>query len=381
MFHINNHSRTRRDASPGRRQSGFSMIEVLVSMTVMLIVVGAVFSLMKDSMKVSMVTYELTDAQQNLRTAQEFINRDIMNAGDGLKGFGDIRIPQLFYTSYVTLVPGSACNAASICNLAIFTTDNVVPAGTVITGSVPAANILTGTDRQTILAIDSEFNGGQPISLLKAHSECSAPVVAVAASINGTGTTVRIPVDPCTAGTPGPAMSMFTVGEIYFFAAPVGGLISGTFGAITGIAGRTLTFAAADPYGLNANHIQYISTSGTVDTTMQRMKIIQYYVTDTKLLMRRVFGIEGFGARQSIIAEHVLDVQFSYGLIETNSATGVVTPSTTVTLSTPEQRVAVRQVDVKVRVETPHATRNGNRQPLEMTTSTSVRNMQFRNAN
>jgi hypothetical protein len=41
----------------------------------------------------------------------------------------------------------------------------------------------------------------------------------------------------------------------------------------------------------------------------------------------------------------------------------------------------VRQVEVTVTVETPHVLQNGQRPPnLSMTTSTSVRNMQFRQA-
>ena len=383
MININNNMRVSRDASEGRGQYGFSLIEVVVATTVMLIVVGAVFSLVRGSMKVAMSTYEMTDAQQNLRTAQEFINRDILNAGDGLRSIINIRIPKPFVQSYITLTPVPAC-VGTICNLAIFTTDNAVPALTPITGAVPAANILAGTDRQTILEIDRDFNNGQPISLREAHSECTLPTapVAVPAAISASGKTVKIPVNPCVAGSPGPAMTIFKTGEIYFFTSSLAGG-GGTFGTVTDVdAGtRTLTFADADPYGLNkegaGGHIQYISTGGTLATSLQRMRIIQYYVTDTKLLMRRVFGIEGSGARASIIAEHVLDVQFSYSLITVDAA-GVVIPSTTITLTTPEQQVAVRQVEVRVTVETPHAIQNGNRVPVTMTTSTSVRNMQFR---
>lgn len=360
-----------RDASQGRRQDGFSVIELIVATTVMLIVVAAVFSLVRDSMKVAMTTYELTDAQQNMRTAHEFINRDIMNAGDGLKSISYIRVPQTFFTSYISLTPVPTPSPAGIVNLAIFTTDSNVPAGTPITGAVPAANIRTGTDRQTILSIDPEFNAGQAITLLP---------TAVPVAINASGSTITIPS--------GPAMSIFTQGEVYFFTSSIGA----TFATITSIdaAARQLSFtqgtapAPGDPYGLNdtgaAGHVKFISNSGALATSLQRMRIIQYYVTATGLLMRRVFGVEGAGFRESIIAEHVLDVQFTYSLIITDPVTGVVTPSTATSLTTSEQQLAVRQVDVLVTVETPHAIQNGSRQPLTMTTSTSVRNMQFRKA-
>jgi prepilin-type N-terminal cleavage/methylation domain-containing protein len=367
MFHIDNHTRSTRDASRGRSQYGFSLVEVLVAMTVMLIVVGAIFSLVASSMKVATSTYEMTDAQQNLRTAQEFINRDIMNAGDGLKSISLIRAPTAFISSYVTLTP-----VPPLGQLAIFTTDNAVPAGTAVTGAVPAANIRGGTDRQTILEIDPEFNAGVAISLLPA---APLPLPARPASIDATGSTITFPV--------GQSMSIFTQGEVYFISSG----INGTFATITNVntAARQLSFAQGagpDPYGFNVvgagGNITFVSTAGTKASSLQRMKIIQYYVTDTKLLMRRVFGIQGAGVRESIIAEHVLDVQFNYSLIITD-ALGNVTPSQSITLATSEQQLAVRQVEVKVTVETPHLIQ-GSQPQLSMTTSTSVRNMQFRNA-
>jgi len=361
MFQTANH-RQMREASKGRNQRGFSLVELLVATTVMLIIVGAVFSLVRDSMKVAMTTYELTDAQQNLRTAQEFINRDVMNAGDGLKSISTIRVPTSFVTNYITLVPVPSPSPAGIVNLAIFTSDNDVPAGTAVTGAVPAANIRTGTDRQTILEIDPEF---VPISLGSNNT-----------AIDATGSTITLPATPVNL------VNNFTVGEVYFLTSSLGA----TFGTITAIntGTRRLSFASGDTYGLNdtgvSGHIRFISTGGTLATSLQRMKIIQYYVTSTGLLMRRVFGLQGVGVRDSIIAEHVRDVQFSYSLIVTNPVTGIVTPSTTKSLATSEQQLAVRQVEVQVTVETPHAIQNGSLQPMTMTTSTSVRNMQFRKA-
>jgi Tfp pilus assembly protein PilW len=366
MSQINDQTRAMRDASRNCNQEGFSVLEMMVAMTVMLIVVGGVVALVRDSMKVAATTYEMTDAQQNLRTAQEFINRDLMNAGDGLESISNIRVPLAFVTSYITLNPVPAPSPAGIVNLAIFTTDNNVPVNTAVTGAVPAMNLRASTDRQTILELDPDFsfNSLNNISL--------AP-----AAIDSTGATITIPA--------GDAMTKFTAGEVYFLTSSAGA----TFGTITSInsGARQLTFAtgaaAGDPYGLNltgaGGHIKTISASGTLATSLQRMRIIQYYVTSTGLLMRRVFGVPGSGFRESIIAEHVLDVQFNYQLVTTD-ALGNVTPSATNVLTTSAQQLAVRQVEVRVTVETPHTIQNGSRQSLTMTTSTSVRNMQFRQA-
>lgn len=362
---------TTRDASRRRNQGGFSIIELMVVVTVMLIVVGAVFSLMGNSMKVATATYELTDAQQNLRTAHEFINRDLMNAGDGLDSLFNIRVPEDFVTSYITLDPVIDPATPGMINLGIFTSDNNVQVGTAVTGANPAATIRTGTDRQTILQQDREFlfNNLNSISL-------------TAAAINPAASSITIPA--------GDSMDSFAAGQIYFLTSSAGG----GFCVITSInvAQRRLFFVASDDLDLNQpgaiGNIWAISNGGTLATSLQRMKMIQYYVTSTGLLMRRIFGSAAAGFTESIVAEHVLDMQFNYSLITTNPLTGIVTPRASTSLTTSEDQLAVRQVEVTVTVETPHAivisningTPTQERQPLTMTTSTSVRNMQFRQA-
>ena len=129
---------------PRNGQAGFSLIEMIIALTVMLVLTGAVFSLMRGSMVISSTAYELTDAQENLRFAQEFINRDLMNAGDGLQSVSKIQIPQNFVTNYLTLNP--IIDAADgmpngIVNVGILTSDNQVPAGTVVLGAFPATTV------------------------------------------------------------------------------------------------------------------------------------------------------------------------------------------------------------------------------------------------
>lgn len=355
MSQIND--RPTRNVCSVRNQGGFSVIEMMVVIVVMMIVMGAVFALIRDSMKASATTYELTDAQENLRTSHEFISRDLMNAGDGLGSISNIRVPNGFVTNYLTLNPVTTPSTPGIINLGIFTSDNGVPANTPVTGSVPATTLRAGTDRQTILSIDPDF----------------LAIGLGAAAINSTGSTITIPA--------GPQLGDFTPGDIYFLTSTVGA----TFGTVTSMnsGARQLFFANGDPYGLNlvgtGGNIRTISGAGTLATSLQRMRIIQYYVTSTGLLMRRVFGIPGAGFRDSIISEHVFDVKFNYSLVTTDDS-GVVTPSSTTSLTSSAQQLAVRQVEVRIAVETPHSLQDGVRHLITMTTSTSVRNMQFRQA-
>jgi hypothetical protein len=247
---------------------------------------------------------------------------------------------------------------AGIMNLGILSSDNNVPANTAVVRANPATTVLPGTDRQTILEVDPTFT--------------AIPLPSTPAqSIDSTGSTITVSATD---------IGRFAQGEIYFVTSSLGG----TFGTITAIdsGARTLTFGDGDTYGLNltgaGGHIKTISNNGTIPTSLMRMRIIHYFVDADKHLTRREFGISGAAFRDTIIAEHVLNVQMSYALNITDSAGNVAQPTSV--LSTPEQRLAVRQVEVTISVETPHTVSGGQRSQLTMTTGTSVRNMQFRQA-
>lgn len=352
MLHVT--EKTIRDTVQTRNQNGYSIVEMMVVIGVMLVVLGAIFMFVRDSLKIAMTTYDLTDAQQNMRTAQEFIHRDLMNAGDGLQSISTIRVPEDFVRTYINRNPVTDPSEPGICNLGIFTSDNDFSPLTVVPGSMPTTYFRSGTGRQTILEIDPTFLAVSPDK------------------INSSGATVTMP-----ASYP---MSNLNEGEIYFLTSSIGA----TFGTITKIKNRQkLTFNNGDDYGLNqkgrGGNIKTISDSGKLATSLQRMQIVQYYITSTGLLMRRVFGVQGAGFRESMVAEHVLEVNFYYSLITTD-ASGHATPSRTSDLNSSAQQLAVRNVEVRVGVETPHAIQNGSHQAMTATTSTSVRNMQFRQA-
>src|SRR4030095_2316708 len=147
-----------------------------------------------DSLKLSTTTYEMTDAQQSLRTAQEYINRDLVNTGDGLNSINRILVPQAFVTSYLALNPVTDPTTPGIINLPLLTSDNDVAANTSVFGSNPATNVRANpvlTDRISMLEIDPNFT----------------PIARPADAINAAGTTITIA--PADAGR-------FSAGEVYF---------------------------------------------------------------------------------------------------------------------------------------------------------------------
>jgi len=321
-------------------------------------------------MSVATAAYEYTDAQENMRIAHEFISRDLVSAGDGLKSMSSIPVAENFVKNYLASNP--IAPVASVVNLGILTTENNVAVGKTVWGpdgngvaTTPVVQIRSNpvqTDRQTILEIDSNFT---PISL-------------VPGKIKSDGTEITI-LDG--------DLPRFTAGEVYFLTSSRGG----TFGVLTSkvddaavTPNSILKFetGSADKLGINvsgtpANGFKTISNSGALTTALQRMRIIHYYVDTTGRLMRRVFGVKGAGFRESPIAEHVVSVQFLYYL--GTNITGVA-PQPVVELTDLAQQIAVRQVEVTVTVETPHKLEKGNQPQISSTQTTSVRNMQFRQA-
>ncbi|HVS80260.1 MAG TPA: hypothetical protein VHE60_00830 [Pyrinomonadaceae bacterium] len=352
------------------RQAGFSMMELLISLATMTIITGCAFALIGGSIRFTSATFHITDAEQTMRTAHEIINRDLTTAGDGLRGINTITVPRGFVLNYLTHTPDPT--DPNYVNLGLVVSDDDVPGTTAVAQSNPARNVLDGSDRLTMLTRDTSF---QP------------PVSLVAGKITSSGANTNIAV---TAAE----LPRFQVGEIYAITAQN----SMAFGVITSIntVTNTLVMSNGDTYGINQTGpltpINTVSTiiSGvnTQAASIIRMQIIHYYVNSNNsvnsnnLLVRRVFGVRGGGFVDSVIAEHVTNLQFRY-LVNLPDPNGFL-PQPVRQLS-PLQQTAVREVETTIRVETVRAvnavTANDNgRQSISTTTATTVRNLQFRKA-
>jgi prepilin-type N-terminal cleavage/methylation domain-containing protein len=340
-------------------EQGFSLFEMLIAVVVMVVITGAIFSLLRDTIKSSTATMELSDGQESLRTAQELLNRDLMYTGDGLNSVSDILVPQGFVNNYLTLNPVTDPSTPGIIHLGLITTDNDVPVNTVVRGTAPTVSVRSNpflTDRISILQLDRDFAA---ISLAGNAINSNTGLVAVS------------PAD----------IDLFTIGEIYMISSTEGSIfVTITDRPGVGTPTPSLSLSTGDTFGLNTvgagSLLDTITTGGTLPTSISRMKIIHYYVNSNGLLMRRVFGVRGNGFTESVISEPVVSLQFRYFINLRNGNGTMVQPEAQLTTST--QQTETKQVEVQVTVETPHALQNGLRQQMSMTTSTSIRNMQFR---
>ncbi|MET0650314.1 MAG: prepilin-type N-terminal cleavage/methylation domain-containing protein [Pyrinomonadaceae bacterium] len=341
-------------------QGGYTLWELMLAMTIMLIVMAIAMRFMNDSVSISHTTREMTEAQQNLRTAHEFIARDLVAAGDGMEDIRSPRLLKTFLNNHLTKAPVGDTTYAALGVLGIVTSDNQAPNGTALPVPSPTPGtsipVLTATDRLTIMMIDPDFN------------DDAGSIPLPSGNVTGNGQTVTIP------GTV--SMTQFSVGDIYFFTSTT----ASAFGSVTAInsAARTLTFAAGDRFGLNqvnANGPINLVANGRPSTLM-RMEVVHYYIDSDKLLRRRVYGVGGVGGyTDTVVAEHIADLQFRYVLGQSDANGNVLAPVTA--LGTEAQQSLVRQVEVTVIAETAHNVVNGAKQKMTMTGTTTVRNMQF----
>src|SRR5437588_6247485 len=349
-----------------KSQAGFSMMELLVAMTTTIIILGASLALIGSSIKFASTTYHLTDAEQSLRAAHEVINRDLTTAGDGLNGIRKVTAPLAFAQNFLTRTPVLNGADTTHADVGLLTSDDSIPANIAVPQANPAVNYLGGMDRITMLVKDT-----------------SLPDVSVAAAkLTQVGSNTFAIVSPTDTGR-------FQVGEIYAFVSS-----DAAFGVVSAIntTTNTLTFSNGDVYSINQTgatspiyDVGLLNGSliSTQPVSIVRFQIIEYYVDANNLLHRRVFGVKGTGFSDSIIAEHVTNLQFRY-LTNLPDANGFIKQP--VPVITSNEQTAVREVETKIAVETAKAvnsitnTNPTGKQGISSTTATTVRNLQFRNA-
>ncbi len=212
--------------------------------------------------------------------------------------------------------------------------DNDVPAGKNVPGTNPATTVFPGSDRISFLTEDKTF-----ISIPLATGDVDA----------GQGSIV----------VPNARYADFQIGEVYFLSNGV----SGTFGTITNKnSGENKIFwENGDTFGLNRT-----GTTGSLNTVrganlpmnLIRVHLIHYFVNAGNHLVRRVFGISGAGFVDSVIAEHVTNLQFRYILKPNSDGTILTQPTAQFDL---DDAVSVRMIEPFVEVETAYALADGNK--------------------
>lgn len=327
-------------------------MELMVVIVLMIIILSAVFALMRGTITTANANYEMTAAGQSLRNAQEFINRDALVVGDGLKDVSNVWIPTSFVTRFLTVRSAASLdpsNRGFISAGAVISDDNV-PAGTNVFNANPATTVLPLTDRITMLSVDPTFS---PIPLPQNSANPANGEIII----------------------PGGDTSNFAVGEIYY----ISGSGNGAFGTITSINGGSILWQEGDAFGLNwmgasGNIATSAGAAGNLPTTLMRVNMVHYFVDADNRLIRRVFGTKNAGMVDVVIAEHLFRLQFRFTLKPETAGTIHAQPISQLNLS---DAALVRMIEPEIGIETAYALQDGNKYNVEGLTQIGIRNLQF----
>ncbi len=271
--------------------AGFTLVEMLVSVLVVSLIMGATMMTMTHAMRLSDTARLSSGLNTSLRSAMDVIVRDLSQAGQGLPGTTHhVGIPNGAGTTLINLpVPPVASAGSATPNPAAFTTfPALVSLPTINTGYQRGySNTATATDTITMITTDTRF---QNINVSAASASSASATLTVVSSR---------PVVVANAGPQNIAL---------------GDLIDVTYNgvdvvmAVTGISGQTLTFApdaANDPLGLNqfgsskagSATVVLGATPTAANVLISRVKIISYYLSNDVAgdpryprLVRRVNG-------------------------------------------------------------------------------------------
>jgi prepilin-type N-terminal cleavage/methylation domain-containing protein len=323
-------------AAGHNRQAGFSLVEMIVGVTVFTIVMGAIYGLLQVGRSGRLNTSMRSEVLQNARIAINTIGRDIINAGVGYPNIGalvpDNRLAGLF---------GGTADSGTVAD---FLTPVYAREG---------VNSVNGvmTDQVTLAFIDNSFNSGNSI-----------PISAIGS--NGGTLTIQ------TGFTNTPC----TVGELYLIS---GQTSAAALGMLTSKSGTTtLNFANTDALNIN----QPGATTSAINlvvlpASLQRVLMVKYYVTDedgaankgSGTLMRDVYGgTTGFTSQP--LAFGIENFQCQYVMLD----------GTIIDVPAQDQMLNIRQVRVSVTVRSPEIDPRTNK-PFRQTFSAtySARNLEY----
>ncbi len=372
------------------RQKGFSLIELLVSMAIVVAVVStAIGALLQAEHTTQMVAYE-ANMQEGLRAGMHFLVRDLTQAGEGIPQ-GGIELPYtvtsnvnrpgtgtIFPTTYLpAITPGSQIGALAT---SINPTNNAVLTGiaTDIINILYADNVLQDTA------------GNYLYSYPVVQAAPSVPVCAGAIDPAGASVTLA----PGCFTMPGVA-NPITTGNLIMFHNQNGTALE----YVTSVAGQQINFATGDPAKLNQTGDAFgtvaalATTPGNFPpTSITRVWLVTYYINvanpqDPQLI--RQVNYPGYPAAAPVnppqtIADDIENLGFSYDITSSTDPAGTYTDGPgnaqqPILPDTPDQIRAVnvflagRSEQIYKATSSPTFLRNN------LTTQVSIRSLSFTN--
>lgn len=334
----NTSTTSRRVSVESAGQAGFTIIEVLISITLFLIVSAAIYGLLEVTRADRKTSSLRIETMQTVRNALNSVGRDSLNTGYKYRNLGSFFPDNIHNTVF-----GLAADPDS-------SPDRMMQ---LLSGNDVNTNSLNGsikTDQITFIYGDESFNSGR--TMIVNWVDCDGEQLVV----SWAGGTTPTPVPPVNGdlviitGQNSSAIGMVTgvaAGN------PATGTVTSpcTYTAPTGTR-QVISFASTDQLGINKSGTNNIIRNVTAPATLSRVKLATYRVLNDGTLVRTEYGNYTGGKQDMPLAYNVMDMQIKYvlqdGALSDDPAAG---PDNTLGTNddTPTAMQSVRQVRITVK--------------------------------
>jgi type IV pilus assembly protein PilW len=344
-------------------EQGFSLMELMVAMSLGLLVMTAMASLFKSGMNSVMLVTQRAENQQDMRAAVDLMTKDLSMAGAGLPS-GGIQLPLGGTLSKFGCDQGGTCHVTSF-NYPGNYMYGIIPGfsdGVEGGASIPAAPAPAVNDAVTVVYCDYNF-----------------PLFEYLVTFPSTTSGTSITLAPNPTYTPAPAAinsaGAIQVGDLIMLSNNLGTAV----GEVTGLTSTSIAFANLDPLAINqnsatSNNIKAIAAGS--NTVAYRLFAVTYYLTvpaagQTPRLMRQVNGLTPVP-----VADNIINLQVAYDTY--NTTTGALDANQANPLGVAESPNNIQKINLVVMGQS--IINNGNKsQNMFLATDISARNMAFRN--
>jgi prepilin-type N-terminal cleavage/methylation domain-containing protein len=313
-----------------KQQRGFSLIELMVAITILILVAGAAVTALMQAQQVTQGVALEANTIENLRAGMHFMVKDLTQAGEGIPP-GGIPIPNSSSAVSALNWPGTSITFPT--NYVVL--NAVIPGyqqGQVNRGITSTGTILTSTQNTDIISVLYADN-----SLVDASGRYLYATAVNDPSCTGASLTASsIVVSGSCFTMPGTGPSTLGTGNLIMFQNSRGTALE----YVTGVSGSTISFASGDPAGLNAvsttsypnGNAATVLAAGAPPTTMTRVWMITYYLNTTTntahpQLVRQV-NYPNYPSSSSqanpaqVISDDIEDLSFTYDIINSTAPSG-----------------------------------------------------------